>query len=188
MSVNWKNIAAYVVVILLPLIPVVLLYILFKELNYFELKDNVRGVVAFGPIAAYFVLLILTWKIFVKLFPGGKITNRNIGKLMGDWQIKSASGSGTEYEGEVRIRQVDFEIDLSGTLRYERDFTAQISTVFSRLINGKLHIVYNIRDAREGGERAGYSVLDVDFKKLEMKGHWAVIKEDSLGLVEYKKI
>ena len=188
MSVNWKNIAAYVVVILLPLIPVILLYILFEELNYFELKDQAKGIVTLGPIAAYFALLMLTWKIFIKLFPGGKITNRNIGKLMGHWQIKSVSDGGTEYTGEVRISQIDFEIDLAGTLSYGRDFTAQISTILSRFKNGKLHLVYNIRDVREGRDHTGYSVLDIDFNRLEMKGDWAVVNEDELGRVEYKKI
>ena len=54
-------------IVLIPLIPVVLLYLLFERQNYFELHDAAKGVVAVGPIAAYVVIVSLAYRIYFKI-------------------------------------------------------------------------------------------------------------------------
>ncbi len=55
------------VLLLLPLIPVFLLYAFFEGQNYFELQQTAKGIVATGPIAAYVFIVGLGWRIYLKL-------------------------------------------------------------------------------------------------------------------------
>jgi hypothetical protein len=50
-------------ILLLPLVPVVLLHMLFEKQNYFELHDTAKGLVAVGPIAAYVAIVGLATSI-----------------------------------------------------------------------------------------------------------------------------
>ena len=49
-----------VVALLVPLLPVVILYLLFGKLNYFGLDGTWKSIVGAGPIAAYIFLYVIT--------------------------------------------------------------------------------------------------------------------------------
>jgi hypothetical protein len=48
-----EYIKTWIIILLLPAIPVIAFYVLFKEQNYFGLEGLFKGVVGAGPIAAY---------------------------------------------------------------------------------------------------------------------------------------
>ena len=54
--------------LLLPLIPVVLLYYFFEGQSYFGLENTAKGIVAAGPIAAYAVIIQIGWRMYGRIF------------------------------------------------------------------------------------------------------------------------
>ena len=115
-----KHIWAFIIVFLLPLVPVILLYFFFEDQNYFELKDKAKGLVALGPIGVYIFLLYPAWKIFVGTIDKSK--EGRIKDIIGKWRIISKSKKGTTYEGEVTISaSEDHVLDIAGVVRHDTD-------------------------------------------------------------------
>lgn len=183
-----KNISHLVVITILPLIPVILLYWLFADLNYFEWTNDSRGIFAFGPIASYPVFLLIVWRIYIRMFPERKFYSQNLKKLKGEWKIESRSNHNTEYIGNIQISTSGYVIDLSGSLYHNGEYNGQIETILSRLVKNKLHLIYRLTDNRnQGAESIGYSLLDVNFNRNTMGGYWAVVNSQIYGSVKYSK-
>lgn len=109
-----ESLRAWILLLLLPLVPVALLYWFFGEQNYFELQDTARGIVALGPIAAYVALVGIGWRLFASVESTLDPRHSALPHLPGEWAIESISRHGTTYKGTARIRCSGARISLDG--------------------------------------------------------------------------
>jgi hypothetical protein len=109
----------YVVQILLPLLPVTILYRLFGSLSYFGLEGWMRGVIASGPIAAYFYMIHVSFRYFRDLVrtlsPTQSLADAE--RLVGRWSFESTTNpSGKTANGEAIANIHNGQLVLTGKL------------------------------------------------------------------------
>jgi hypothetical protein len=61
------SLIVWMILLLLPLLPVISLYTLFQDQNFFGLGGAAKTIVATGPIAAYLVFVHVGWKIYASI-------------------------------------------------------------------------------------------------------------------------
>jgi len=184
-----RIILPYTIVGLLPLIPVIVLYYIFKDQNYFGLEQKEKGLLMLGPIAAYVVLLPILSKLFFRIVKSSYGLQDGTEKLLGDWKLSSKSSNETVYNGKISCKLSNGELVISGTMSFEGDYISQISTIVSKLLDNKLYLIYQMTDKRDDVKsKIGYSKLNIGANFNQMQGDWTVINEDSSGTVEYNKI
>ena len=188
---NTRNLFAYAMVILIPLLPVVVLYIVFDGLNYFNFEDNLKGIVATGPIAAYFALLPIVWGIFKKMYPDLSVMSKKAKKLIGNWEVVSTSSNNHTYEGAVKISFKDYRLKISGQFKNNGVIVALFDTIVIKIDDVTMHMIYQIDDTNDSNRSKhykGYCVLYIDTDKNEMTGQWALVNEPNNGTIKFKKV
>jgi hypothetical protein len=98
-------------VFLLPLVPVLLLYWLFKELNFFELTGGPQWVLkAGGPVAAY------CWLLWFAVKNVGKLWSNDANEaFIGKWVFESKSPTGKIGTGVCLVEEKNGDLTISGT-------------------------------------------------------------------------
>lgn len=147
----------FVVVAIVCLVPVALLYLLFKGLNLFALQGTWKGVFGAGPIAAYVFLYVLSLRYVLKFLKlGGPLMDEKkvreleeaharetdlpieIPRVGGSWKgtwpwTDEESGETTTYEERVEIEQHGREI--TGTIKDDSgQESAFRGSIFARMI------------------------------------------------------
>jgi hypothetical protein len=140
---NNRTLFAWVFVLLIPLIPVVSLYLFFQNQNYFEIKDAERGIYALGPIAAYFGLVLTGWQIFRGLEKSGQSNNPYSKELLGEWEMESKSIHGTKGSGKFQIDEKNGELVVVGSMRELGEEFAQWNSEIAS-VKGVLYIFTTI--------------------------------------------
>jgi len=118
-----RMILIYFFLVAIPLIPILVLYLLFGKMNYFGLEGWVKGLVASGPIAAYLFMLHVGYRMFTNLmnqvYP---FEIAEIEKFVGIWQFKSTTlQSGKNASGRMVASLSHGQLAFSGTLYGEED-------------------------------------------------------------------
>lgn len=185
-----KIIKVWSILLLLPVIPVILLYWLFAELNYFELQNTVKGIVATGPIAAYVGIILIGSNIYRKMVA---TPDQGLEDLVGNWTIVSASGTGAKGIGTCYIQYDRGELTISGDFRSEdlkESGTWHCEMVKMR--NNRLLMAYTLQTIRNGEKDTldGITILSFGNQPVtKMKGIWAIAgREKMSGTVEYTRV
>jgi hypothetical protein len=101
-----RLVGVWAVLLMLPALPVCAFYLIFADQNYFQLQNGARGIVATGPIAAYFGLVWLGWRIYNGISsvipPMTQLEEDLVGT---SWYFEATSFHGTHRTGTFRIRQ-----------------------------------------------------------------------------------
>jgi hypothetical protein len=183
-----KSLFVYVVLVLVPLVPVLVIYDLYGEQNYFGLDQWVKGMVATGPIAAYVFLLWLNWKIITAIA-------RDFGQplsdglevpdgLLGDWRYISSTSNDTERKGRCTISVVGSRLILHGSYRNEQDeYYGDWESSLAGVEAGYLYFVYDIDKvlARGVGPRKGICTVSLDnLQHGKLDGIWGAIDQQEI--------
>jgi hypothetical protein len=186
-----RNIFAWVFVILIPLIPVILLYLFFQSQNYFELRDPRLGIYALGPIAAYVGLVIIGWQIFRGLEKSGRLESPYFQQLLGEWEMESKSIHETEGTGNFNIDEKDGKLVVTGIMRENGEEYAQWNSEIACLRNRFLYIYYDMEQLKGEGHiilkgMCRLSIQEIPVK--EMEGQWYIVGENyTAGEMKCKK-
>lgn len=177
--------------LLLPLVPVILLYLLFEKQNYFELQDTARGIIAMGPIAAYVGLVLIAWRIYLKISPLFIALNTHLDQICGDWIYKSVSKNGNIRIGDCFIRNEKGQLVINGNFKDGDKTVGTWECDLAGLRGNNLLMVYRLREIKDSGPDNVYGLVQVPFGEAtasEMTGIWTVIgREDSEGTITYTR-
>lgn len=174
---------AWTLIWLIPIIPVVVLYVLFDQYNVFEFQDAPGGVKAFGPIGAYlvFVLLALRNRRMLEVRLGDDER-----KFLGSWELTSRSRNGHEAVGQCRIAADGGALSLAGTFAESAKLTSTWRSTMAQLKDGQLLVVYELKDLDRDLSSEGLMKLlpDDPAGPARLEGDWAVIgRAGMLGTV-----
>jgi hypothetical protein len=175
-----RTLFAWVFVIMIPLIPVILLYLFFQNQNYFELKDPTLGIYALGPIAAYIGLVIIGWRIFRELEKSGRLESPYFQQLLGEWEMESKSIHASAGKGNFNIDDKGGELVITGSIRENGEEYAQWNSEIAYLRDRYLYIYYNMEQLKEEGPTnlkgmCRLCILNIPVK--EMEGQWTIVGE-----------
>lgn len=178
-----RRYVAWTLIWLIPVIPVVVLYVLFEQYNVFEFQDAPGGVKAFGPIGAYLVLLWLALRnrrmLEVRLGDDER-------RFLGSWELTSRSRHGHEANGQCRITEEGDALCLAGTFAESATLTSTWRSTMAQLQNGRLLVVYELKDLERDLNSEGLMKLVPDNagRPGRLEGDWAVIgREGAMGTV-----
>ena len=183
-----RMIGAWLAIVGVPLIPVVILYGLFGNQNYFGLDGWAKGLVATGPVAAYVFLVHQGWRIFRGLpgLLGLSASTRGAG-LTGDWTFESATPD------ESTVRQGSCHVELrAGALRLDGDYRAPTGQLMGRWASTvtavdatRLVFLYTLDEILAEGAKHQEGVCWVRFSGVHperMEGQWRILGDSqSLG-------
>ena len=183
-SVNhWTLLLSFLV----PLIPVILLYWLFADLNYFDLEGTAKFVVsAGGPVAAY---VFITW---LALTQGPKVWMNPLNRdIIGEWEFTSTSSNKHQAKGKCIIEDKNGNLQLSGQFK-EGDFTTS-SWQSDVALCGGANMMYMHNLVTEKGTFLNIVNLNVSFddkgKANKMIGHWHGFRDDlKRGEIIYNRV
>lgn len=187
-----RTTVAWLFVILIPLIPVFILYYFFQNQNYFELTESRFGIYALGPIAAYVGLVLVGWYAYMRLERTGRLISPYFRELLGEWEMESTSTHKTVGKGKFQIDDKDGKLGISGNWQEGGVDIAQWESEFTGLRDHTLYIYYEMRQTKEGDYKnlEGMCRLNFGSKPItEMKGIWSVIGEEfTHGRMTCKKV
>jgi hypothetical protein len=186
----YQLIKVWSILLLLPLIPVIILYKLFASWIFFELQDTAKGLVASGPIAAYFGLIYAGWNIYKKM---GRPQDPLLDHLVGDWTIASASVNGPRGTGTCYIKNDGGELTISGDFQsQDNQETGNWHCEMVKVKNNRLLMAYSLTTVRKTVTDTldGITILTFGNQPIKrMTGIWIVVgKENMSGSVVYTKI
>jgi hypothetical protein len=178
-------------VVLLPLVPVILLYLIFEKQNYFELTNTARGVVAMGPIAAYFVLVGVVWRVYKKMSPLFATHDARIDQLCGDWTFESSSRGGNVRVGDCFIRCDRGQLQINGSFKDNDKTVGTWECELAGVRGNNLLMVYALDSISDGDDDNLHGLVKVTFGEAtapEMTGIWTVIGREGLeGTITYRR-
>jgi hypothetical protein len=180
------------VLLLLPLIPVFLLYAFFEGQNYFELQQTAKGIVATGPIAAYVFIVGLGWRIYLKLIKETLSASPALEELPGHWKFRSISSHGTAREGNCYISNERGRLVLNGDFQEDGKQAGLWNSEVTQIKGNKLIVVYSLQELKEGKPVKFDGLSTVSFGAppvSRMRGIWIVVGEaDMSGSIEYTRV
>ena len=184
-------IKAWSIVLLLPVVPVSLIYLFFSGENYFELTDPAKGIVAVGPIAAYIGLVLIGWRIYSRMSKGFTLANPLVKDIVGSWHFEAHSAGGHLRKGVCTIKYEEGLIHMNGEFKVEDKHLGNWNSELAILKGGNMHIVYELKEINEEGIQTmeGVCTLTLGEKPIRrMSGVWAVVgKEGMSGTIIYVK-
>ncbi len=178
---NNRTLYAWIFVLLVPLVPVVLLYLFFQNQNYFELKDAATGIYALGPIAAYIGLVLIGWRIYSGLEKSGRFESPYLKELLGEWEMTSKSVHGTKGSGQFQIDEENGQLNVTGSMREEGQDFAQWKSEIASLKDRTLYIYYTMSQLKGAShiDLNGMCRLSIARRPIkEMEGQWYIVGED----------
>jgi hypothetical protein len=112
-SVTLRRLSVLAALVALSLVPAVLLYLLFGELNSATVEKT--GLKLGGPVAAFFVALYGLWKMYKGMRSVDNPFESRLQALVGAWQIESKSSeSGRKATSSTKIALEEGELRIDG--------------------------------------------------------------------------
>lgn len=181
-------IKTWVLILLLPLVPVVLLYMLFEKQNYFELQDTAKGIVAVGPIAAYVVIVGMATTIYSRISPSFAGLDPQLDEICGDWTFVSTSTGGNIRKGDCFIKKKGQQLVVTGTFNEGDNPVGGWNGELTGLRDNNFLMVYSLREI---GHENLYGLVRVPFSTAttqKMSGTWSVVGRSELeGTITYTR-
>jgi hypothetical protein len=171
------TLGTWIALLILPLIPVVILYAVFAGQNYFELRYAAKGIVALGPIAAYVAIVWLGWRLLLSLEREGRYFSPLADAVAGEWEIASESTHHTLGTGNCTIVNDRGILTISGDLSEEGSNVASWRSEIAVVKGNMLYIYYSLTQIRSGGRELYNGMCTLQFGAApvdEMKGIWIV--------------
>lgn len=185
------SILVWTALLILPLLPVTLLYLLFRELNYFELTDTARGVATTGPIAAYIAVVWFGSRLFEQVVSITPVSVRSLRKLRGAWDFESKSSNNTLRKGTCDITLKFGLLEVAGTFSDAGRVVGSWNSVMTRVEENRMYMVYTLTEGKDGREELsrGVSTLSFDSSSItSMTGQWSLVgRESRLGSVTFTR-
>lgn len=180
---------AWGVIMLLPLLPVIALYALFDSQNYFKLEDTAKGILATGPIAAYFALVCLGWYVYRRFVLVTVVTSPALKDVMGEWDFAAESHHGTARTGHFTVENERGVLTVVGSFVDQNGKDVGNWKSNAALLAGKaLTFVYDLKELRDRPmqfEGVTHVLLD---DNNEMAGTWVVVgMADAYGSITCTK-
>ena len=184
-----RIILIYFSLVMIPIIPILVLYWLFGEMNYFGLEGWIKGLVSSGPIAAYLFMLHVGYRMFAglmeRVYP---FEIAEIEKLVGIWQFRSTTiQSGKKASGRLVASLSRGKLAFTGRLQgeAEKEFGEAISEFCHVDPERKLfRMLYRAQTLNNKGELTPQDCLChlfiVDYDQAaptKMTGHWLQITD-----------
>lgn len=173
------------VLILVPILPIFLLYVFFERKNFFNLQDLSKGIVASGPIAAYVALVLIGWQIYINVLASYSPQNPMTTYLEGDWEYRSNSFDGRiSRVGNFYIRNDKGRLILSGDFRANGKRAGNWESEMVMLKENQLSFLYTLVELKEGEHQKTDGFCKITFGKCpvsEMSGIWVVIGEKGIS-------
>jgi hypothetical protein len=194
-----SSITVWIMLVLIPLFPVISLYQLFQNQNFFQLDGVPKGLVASGPVAAYVVFVYVGWKIFEQVsrqrnFELGVAPSQQLAdQLVGNWDFTSRSSvHKRELTGEARIRFNNGVLRLNGVFQENRTPIGNWTSESAQVVDSSvLVVVYDMEEIKNGEfqKYRGVCTFQLSTSPItEMIGFWVVVgRAEMYGIVEYKK-
>jgi hypothetical protein len=173
-----RTIWAWILIILLPLVPVVLLYAFFSNQNYFELKDAARGIVATGPIAAYVAIVALGWKVMSEIEKESTLSIELMEELKGEWSMTSKSIHDTVGQGDWFIDFKRGRLVINGSLSENGENVGRWSSEMSQVKENMLYVFYTLTQVKgeEQVKMDGICTLTFGAPPVKtMQGIWIIV-------------
>jgi hypothetical protein len=170
----------WVVLFLVPALPVIAFYVLFSQQNYFELQQSARGIVASGPIAAYVALVWIAWEIYKRIAALTVPELPHIDKLTGGWRFTASSYHGSKRQGRFNLFEQGGDLRLSGTFELDGKNIGHWKSTMTCLEENELSVVYSLEELRSGQNKMsrGMFVVHFDPEALDrLEGTWVVLGE-----------
>ncbi len=178
-----RVIGVYAFFVLIPLVPVVLLYWFFGEQNYFNWEGISKGIVAAGPIAAYFVMVY-----YGKQYADLALVNFGLRSgvatdILGQWTFESETiQSGKTSTGEFSITIRNGQLTMAGILSGEdgnRFAEARSDFCFFETERDLIRVLYRVNTFDDGGTPitadcicSALLLRNSEDGRLRMKGNW----------------
>lgn len=175
-------------ILLLPLVPVVLLYMLFEKQNYFELQNTAKGLVATGPIAAYVVIVWIAYRIYFKISPSFIGFDARLDQLCDNWTFVSTSNGGHTRQGDCNITKERQQLVINGNFKEGDRIVGIWEGELTGLRGNNFLMVYSLQ---ETGKSNLYGLVQVPFGDAaaqQMSGIWSVVgRSDLEGTITYTR-
>jgi hypothetical protein len=175
-----RSVGVWAVLLLLPMIPVAVFYVVFADQNYFELKETARGVVTTGPIAAYFALVWLGSRIYKQVPPDEPVDPLAKNLIGTSWRFVAHSFHGTYRDGTFSVKE-----GKVGHLLVDGNFLDQKGknvgdwqSTMSRCENDRIEFAYTLKDlsGASADETTGMlSLTAANHDPKHMSGNWVVL-------------
>jgi len=111
-----KRLSILALLVVLSLVPAVLLYILFGDLNNADITVKGRQVIQLGgPTAVFFLTLSFLWRMYKYIYVKENPLETMVQNLIGSWKVESESGtSGRKANSDTRISFRDGQLEIDG--------------------------------------------------------------------------
>lgn len=173
------RIRRWLFILLVPLIPVVLLYLLFDKQNYFQLQDVASGIFIVGPIGIYLVLVKFGSQIFLNLPEAPGISRKVLETLCGDWAFESISTNGHVRTGNCKIECVQDQLTLTGTFKDAGKTVGTWKSELAGVRENNFLLVYSLHQIGGGGGTV-YGLVQIPLIAVahsRLEGTWNVVGE-----------
>jgi hypothetical protein len=176
-----RLVGVWAVLLMLPALPVCAFYLIFADQNYFQLQNGARGIVATGPIAAYFGLVWLGWRIYNGISsvipPMTQLEEDLVGT---SWYFEATSFHGTHRTGTFRIRRENgSHLIFSGSFEDETgNSLGSWESTMTQCNEGRLKVVYALEVVvgQKSQHSTGMLTLNPFTKDgRQFKGNWVVL-------------
>lgn len=181
-----RHLVTWAVLMLVPAIPVFAFYLVFKEVNFVEVNDLPAGIAATGPIAAYFALLWLGFRLNGQLnaqlnekpSPLSPAEEKMVGTA---WSFEARSQNGSRH-GKFTFDTDDRgRLCVSGSFKMDGRNVGSWKSSMVQYGNQQLEFVYDLSDSGKGGIRKTRGLLSMSVEPDDpdaMSGDWGVIGDD----------
>lgn len=188
-----RDLGAWLVLLLAPAVPVFAFYLVFKQLNFVEVDGLPTGVVAAGPIAAYFVVFWLGLRLFKYVQSQSSPLSSAEEELVGtDWSFEARSQHGAR-DGTFSIGIDDRgRLSLSGNFKLGGRNVGAWKSTMAQCANKRLDVLYDLSESGKGSVHDSQGLLSMSAEPADpdaMSGSWFVIGDaDAFGDLTCKRI
>ncbi|MEI8281915.1 MAG: hypothetical protein WCG75_05890 [Armatimonadota bacterium] len=185
-----NNSNRWLAVFLVPLIPVVILYVFFAGQNFFALEGFVKGVVATGPIAAYFALVYVALRVWEKTGGSSGIPKELTSQYIGQWRFESESSHQTQLRGTCIISESNGRVAMNGRIEKDGHVMGTWNSAAVVLDDTGMYIVYNFNETTpEVKYTRGVVEAVYNPATKQLDGSWVTMGENSKsGIVNYTRL
>lgn len=188
-----RDVATWAVLLLVPAVPVFAFYLVFKESNFVEVNQLPSGVVATGPIAAYFVLLWIGSRLAKRFDRESSPLSPAEQELVDTaWSFEAKSQNGSRH-GKFTIKTDERgRLCLSGNFMLDGKNVGSWKSMMAQCSTGQLQVLYDLTDSGKGAvdDSTGHLSMSVEPDDPDtMSGSWGVVGDsDAFGALKCERI
>jgi hypothetical protein len=188
-----RDLGIWTALLLIPAVPVFAFYLVFKESNFVELHEVPSGVVAAGPIAAYFVLLYLGSRLTKHVSAESSPLSFSEQALVGSSWSFEAKSQHSKRDGTFKI-SVDERgrLSLSGRMRQGGGEVGSWKSTMAQCAHEQLEVLYDLSETGGGKRDNSTGLLKMSTEPEDpdtMSGTWGVVGDgDAFGELTCNRI